>query len=232
MTRKEIGPGWNRDNRNAMNDNFKELYTGMDTAAQKAIEEISDEFEAFKDKNDTHFKGVFATVAERDAAVTSPTHGDTATVADESTGFSTTYRYVDSTVDTSETETGWKERDRWKNATAINHLNQQLADKIARTEFDSWIASILDGGPSIFFDTYAGLVATYPKGSAGVALIRETDPARIYAWNGTKWEDFGPYQGVEVKDGSISITKLEPVLRTDISGLLATLTEENKMWVV
>lgn len=31
MARKEIGTGWNRDNRNAMNDNFKELY------AQKQI---------------------------------------------------------------------------------------------------------------------------------------------------------------------------------------------------
>ena len=60
-----------------------------------------------------------------------------------------------------------------------------------------------DGGPSIFMNTLSELQTTYPNGAAGVALVRETDPARIYVWNGTTWEDFGAYQGLKIKDRSV-----------------------------
>lgn len=86
-------------------------------------------------------------------------------------------------------------------------VTARLAQTMTQTEFDSWVATLLDGGPSIFMDTYAELQDTYPSGTSGVALVRETDPARIYVWNGTAWEDFGDYQGVEIKDETVRPNK-------------------------
>lgn len=86
--------------------------------------------------------------------------------------------------------------------------NSQLAHTMTQAEFDSWVTTLLDGGPSIFMETYASLIASYPNGSSGVALVRETDPAKIYVWNGTSWESYGEYQGVEVKDETITTSKL------------------------
>lgn len=85
---------------------------------------------------------------------------------------------------------------------------RKLQQAVPQSEFDSWIATLLDGGPSIFMNTLSELQTTYPNGAAGVALVRETDPAKIYVWNGTAWEDFGAYQGIEVKDGSITSSKI------------------------
>ena len=85
---------------------------------------------------------------------------------------------------------------------------RKLQESVSQSEFDSWIATLLDGGPSIFMNTLSELQTTYPNGAAGVALVRETDPAKIYVWDDGAWEDFGDYQGVEVKDGSITSAKL------------------------
>lgn len=82
------------------------------------------------------------------------------------------------------------------------------ANKVSQSEFDSWVATLLDGGPSIFMNTLSELRNTYPNGASGVALVRETDPAKIYVWTGSAWEDFGDYQGIEVKDGSVAEDKI------------------------
>lgn len=70
------------------------------------------------------------------------------------------------------------------------------------------MATLLDGGPSIFMNTLSELKTTYPNGAAGVALERETDTPKIYVWNGTAWEDFGDYQGIELSDESVTPEKL------------------------
>lgn len=87
---------------------------------------------------------------------------------------------------------------------------RKLQESVSQSEFDSWVATLLDGGPSIFMNTLSELQSTYPNGTPGVALVRETDPAKIYVWNGTAWEDFGDYQGIEVGDGTITNSKLVP----------------------
>ena len=87
---------------------------------------------------------------------------------------------------------------------------RKLQESVSQSEFDSWVATLLDGGPSIFMNTLNELQTTYPNGAAGVALVRETDPAKIYVWNGTAWEDFGDYQGIEVADDSITSSKIAP----------------------
>ena len=89
---------------------------------------------------------------------------------------------------------------------------RKLQESVSQSEFDSWVATLLDGGPSIFMNTLSELQTTYPNGAAGVALVRETDPAKIYVWNGTSWEDFGAYQGIEVKDGTVDYLKLDSTL--------------------
>ena len=73
---------------------------------------------------------------------------------------------------------------------------RKLQEAVSQSEFDSWVATLLDGGPSIFMNTLSELKTTYPNGASGVALVRETDPAKIYVWNGSAWEDFGDYSGI------------------------------------
>lgn len=92
-----------------------------------------------------------------------------------------------------------------------NGLTKAL-DLLSRTmtlnEFDSWVATLLDGGPSIFKPTYASLVAAYPDGPTkpgGIALVKEND--HKYVWNGTSWEDYGIYQAVILPDNSLSVDK-------------------------
>ena len=85
---------------------------------------------------------------------------------------------------------------------------RKLQESVSQSEFDSWVATLLDGGPSIFMNTLIELQSTYPNGASGVALVRETDPAKIYVWNGSAWEDFGNYQGIEVKDGTVTNSKI------------------------
>ena len=85
---------------------------------------------------------------------------------------------------------------------------RKLQETVSQSEFDSWVATLLDGGPSIFMNTLSELQTTYPNGASGVALVRETDPAKIYVWNGTTWEDFGDYQGIEIKNGAVDTAKV------------------------
>ena len=92
---------------------------------------------------------------------------------------------------------------------------RKLQESVSQSEFDSWVATLLDGGPSIFMNTLSELQSTYPNGASGVALVRETDPAKIYVWNGTAWEDFGDYQGVEVKDKTVTTPKLADLAVTN-----------------
>ena len=94
---------------------------------------------------------------------------------------------------------------------------RKLQESVSQSEFDSWVATLLDGGPSIFMNTLSELQSTYPNGAPGVALVRETDPAKIYVWNGSSWEDFGDYQGITVSDGSVSFESLDDELQSTLT---------------
>lgn len=102
-------------------------------------------------------------------------------------------------------------------------LSSQLAQKaekintMTQADFDSWVATLLDGGPSIFMETLATLKATYPNGSAGVALVRETNPPKVYVWRNSDWEYFGDYTGLIPNDKSISAEKLGIDVLTEIT---------------
>jgi hypothetical protein len=81
----------------------------------------------------------------------------------------------------------------------------QLAQTMSQAEFESWIATLLDGGPSIFMDTLAALKSAYPTGSVGVALVRETNPAKLYVWRLGDWQPFGDYTGIVIKDDTVTV---------------------------
>src|SRR5690625_7062075 len=52
----------------------------------------------------------------------------------------------------------------------LNKLDAELADKankndtMTHEQFDSWVATLLDGRPSIFFETLTALEESYPNG--------------------------------------------------------------------
>lgn len=89
-------------------------------------------------------------------------------------------------------------------------VTAQLSQTMTQTEFDSWIATLLDGGPSIFKETYEALVDDLPNGSPGVALVRETNPPKIYVWNGTIWDYYGEYTGPAIAPNAITTEKIAP----------------------
>lgn len=75
-------------------------------------------------ENKTNWLDAVTTVAERDTAYPSPKHGDTVRV----TGSATVYRYEDGK--------GWVVTDQYQQS-AVDALNQQLADKAGKSELSS-----------------------------------------------------------------------------------------------
>ncbi|GGN54811.1 M14 family zinc carboxypeptidase [Oceanobacillus indicireducens] len=90
----------------------------------------------------------------------------------------------------------------------LNLIDQDLAQRVTNTEFESAIAAVVDGGPGIIKNTLAELEADYPNGASAVALVLETDPAHIYVWINDAWKDAGEYQGIELKKRSVTSDKL------------------------
>lgn len=110
---------------------------------------------------------------------------------------------------------------------------RKLQESVSQSEFDSWVATLLDGGPSIFMNTLSELQTAYPNGASGVALVRETDPAKIYVWTGSAWESFGDYQGIEVRDDSITKEKIfrESVLTTKLDNYINKILDSSILGV-
>lgn len=126
-------------------------------------------------ENKTNWLDAVATVAERDTAYPSPKHGDTVRV----TGTATVYRYVDGK--------GWVVTDQYQQS-AVDALNQQLAEKVSRTELEA----VKSGTPKGVFSTLADLTAAHPNGSIDIYLV--SADANWYYWDGKKWTAGGVYQ--------------------------------------
>jgi S-adenosylmethionine/arginine decarboxylase-like enzyme len=89
----------------------------------------------------------------------------------------------------------------------IGVLNEQKAD-VAYLE--TVLSNVLDGSPTGTFTTLAALRERYPNGASGVFLVLEgasAEAGHIYYWDGTVWQDAGVYQGIELKDGSLTLPK-------------------------
>lgn len=110
---REIGIRWDGENRNTINNNFKEAEERLSNATQKAIEQIGDDFAAFKEQHATRFLDPVASTEERDSKYPEPRNGDTVRV----TGEASYYRYQDGA--------GWIKANEY-DPTAIDHLNQRL----------------------------------------------------------------------------------------------------------
>ncbi|MFS0560146.1 GDSL-type esterase/lipase family protein [Terribacillus sp. 179-K 1B1 HS] len=90
--------------------------------------------------------------------------------------------------------------------------DSELATKADQSYVDTMLSNILDGSPDGVFSTYAALVAQYPKGAPGTFLVlpdsATEEAGHIYFWDGASWKDAGIYQGIELKDSSVTRDKL------------------------
>lgn len=88
----------------------------------------------------------------------------------------------------------------------IVDLSKQKADQ---SYVDTMLSTAVNGGPKGIFNTLRDLKNAFPNGTGGSFLVLDIDPevAHVFIWNGTDWQDAGPYQGIEVPDGSITVEK-------------------------
>lgn len=158
-------------------------------------------------ENKTRFLTPVATVAERDEKYASPTHGDTVQV----TGEAAYYRYEDGA--------GWKKTNEY-NPDAVDHLSQQLADKVGKAEFirkadksyvDSVAQSIASGSPKGVYETAAALQAAHPSGNSNIYVVKEN--GNWYYWDGVAWKSGGVYQSnADFDDLRLNVRTLEESL--------------------
>jgi hypothetical protein len=76
---------------------------------------------------------------------------------------------------------------------------------------DTAFSSIADGSPKELFYSHAALLEKYPSGAIGPMLVFDqvhVDGAHAYIWNGTVWQDAGPYQSQGVPNNSVTFSKL------------------------
>lgn len=83
------------------------------------------------------------------------------------------------------------------------------------------INSVTGLGIKDVYYTYEALKSAFPQGTEGVFIVLNTDPENPhkYAWSSTiaDWVDLGPYQWNSIPDGTVTISKLDSNLRTNLS---------------
>lgn len=90
----------------------------------------------------------------------------------------------------------------------INDLQKSKADK---TFVDAMLSSIASDGPRELFYSLSALKAKYPSGTEGTYLVFDashTDGAHSYMWKDGAWQDLGIYQGMEIADGKVNMSKI------------------------
>lgn len=170
MARKDIGTGWDRNNRNAINDNFEELYevfrnAGLNAkeAKKKAVEAILQSERTEKELSKAIFKGD-----------SSPLAGQL------SVG-------VDGTVYNSPQERLVKEQER-----VVFLLTNEIEERnIELQELKEQFNQIGDMTPQEAFPTLQDLENEYPIGKNGVFIVQED--GGWYYW-GDSWKRGGNYQ--------------------------------------
>jgi len=136
-----------------------------------------------------------------------------------------------------------KNGDQWDNiypktkTDMVEGLAERLAEKASLSYVDALLGSLGNGAPKEAFFSLSALIAKYPNGTTGPMLVFDTahhDGAHVYIWStGTSlWEDIGTYQGIEVVDGTVSLSKLSLDLQDFINDWQAVLTTENEPWEV
>lgn len=93
----------------------------------------------------------------------------------------------------------------------LDNSDRGLAQKADRTYVDAVLSSIAAGGPKELFYSLVALQTKYPQGAEGTYIVFDvihTDSAHSYMWNGSIWEDLGPYQGLEIPDESVTEKKV------------------------
>lgn len=87
----------------------------------------------------------------------------------------------------------------------LDTMSKNISDKADLAYVDLMLANAISGGPDGIYNTLADLKNKLPNGAKGYFYVIETN--HLYVWNGTAWQDAGPYNGPEVGDKSITIQK-------------------------
>ena len=228
MARREIGTSWDRENRNNINENFKELYDVQDRAIEEATQSIIDSAKLiWLEPVDT-----FADIA---TTYPSPEVGHTVFVRD--TG--KVYRFYNGSwmeiqqIDAgpvNEVDTRLNDKigilsneigdlntlnttDKSSLVNAINEnvaqltgLTNGLAQKADKSYVDTQISNIGDASPKGVFATLADLQTAYPSGTTGIYVV--SADGHWYYWNGSAWTDGGVYQSTGIAPKSITADKM------------------------
>lgn len=98
----------------------------------------------------------------------------------------------------------------------LDDIDRVSSLKPSKTYVDTVLSSIASGGPKELFYSLAALQAKYPSGAEGTYLVFDAsheDGAHSYMWNGSIWEDLGPYQPMKVNKGSVGAEELNGFLK-------------------
>lgn len=91
----------------------------------------------------------------------------------------------------------------------FGNVNAQLAqtnyEKASTAYVNQLVASLSDNGPYDAVTTVSVLYSKYPNGAPGPILVFENNHS--YIWSEGTWKDFGVYQGIEVKDRTVTQDK-------------------------
>lgn len=90
-----------------------------------------------------------------------------------------------------------------QHAAQLAQTEQEISKKANQIDLDVGLAAALDGGPSIYRNTLSELVADYPNGASGTALVFETDPAYLYIWENESWTKKTAYNGIKLNERSV-----------------------------
>lgn len=81
----------------------------------------------------------------------------------------------------------------------------QIAEKASTSYVNQLVSSLSENGPYDAVMTVDALFAKYPNGAPGPILVFSNNHS--YIWSENTWKDFGLYQGIELKDGTVTPTK-------------------------
>lgn len=79
------------------------------------------------------------------------------------------------------------------------------AEKASTSYVNQLVSSLSENGPYDAVTTVSALYAKYPNGAPGPILVFANNHS--YIWSENTWKDFGTYQGIELKDGTVTPTK-------------------------
>ncbi len=106
----------------------------------------------------------------------------------------------------------------------LQQIDGQKADV---TYVDQTVSTMTNGAIKGTYTTLSSLTSAYPQGAVGPFLIEETQDRYIWDVNKLEWVSIGPYNPVEIADGTVSREKTD-YLKPTFNNLVGTV--ENRAY--